>query len=116
MSNQPILSLALVLAPVLCVAGGTVGLNEIDPLLREKPAIRAFLLSSLNLDDTVMAAVRFGPHFEHLGGARMGPYLLQGRPKGPKDGTPLEIVLCTDRSLSMRMRQWVSEFSVDPPC
>jgi hypothetical protein len=90
------LLLAFVLAPVPCVAVGTVGLNEIDPLLREKPAIRAFLLSSLDLDDTVMAAVRLGPHFEHLGGVWMGPYMIQGRPKGSKDGVPLEVVLCTD--------------------
>jgi hypothetical protein len=52
-------------------------------------------MSSLQLESTVMAAVRLGPHFERLGGARVGPYLVEGRAKGSKDGEPLEIVLCT---------------------
>jgi hypothetical protein len=50
----------------------------------------------LDLNDTATAAVRFGPQFEHLSGARMGPYMIEARPKGSKDGIPLEIVLCTD--------------------
>jgi hypothetical protein len=84
------------LTPSVCIAGGTVGLGEIEPLLRQKPAIRNFLTSSLDLNDTVWAAVRFGPQFEHLSGARMGPYMIEARPKGLKDGAPLEVVLCTD--------------------
>jgi hypothetical protein len=50
----------------------------------------------LDQNETVMAAVRFGPHFEHLSGSRMGPYIIEARPRGSKDGNPLEIVLCTD--------------------
>jgi len=76
-------------------AGGTVGLDEVDRLLRQQPSLRSFLMSSLELESTVMAAVRLGPQFQHLGGARAGPYLIQGRPKGSKDGEPLEVVLCT---------------------
>jgi Ran GTPase-activating protein (RanGAP) involved in mRNA processing and transport len=81
--------------PTASMAGGTVGFGDIDPLLRRRPALRDFLLSSLELQSTVMAAVRLGPHFEHLSGARVGPYLLQGKPKGSKDAEPLEVVLCT---------------------
>jgi hypothetical protein len=81
--------------PIASSAGGTVGLHDVDPLLRQRPALRDFLISSLDLESTVMAAVRLGPHFEHLGGARVGPYMLEGRPKGSKGGDPLEIVLCT---------------------
>ena len=91
-----IIGLGWVLAPSLSIAGGTVGLGEIDSLLRQKPALRDFLTSSLDLNDTAMAAVRFGPHFEHLSGGRMGPYLVEARPKGSKGGKPVELVLCTD--------------------
>jgi hypothetical protein len=87
--------LACLVFPSSSTAGGTVGLAEIEPLLRQRPALRDFLTSSLELDNTVMAAVRLGSHFEHLGGARVGPYLLQGKPKGSKKGEPLEVVLCT---------------------
>ncbi len=81
--------------PTASPAGGTVGLDDVDPLLRRRPTLRSFLISSLDLENTVMAAVRLGPHFEHLGGARVGPYLLEGKPKGSKDADPLEVVLCT---------------------
>ena len=88
--------LACVVLPDVCIGGGTVGLAEIDPLLRQQPQVRNFLLSSLDMDSTVMAAVRFGSHVKYLGGAHMGPYMIQARPKSPKDASPLEVVLCTD--------------------
>ena len=96
MRGPRIVTLLLGLAPSLAIAGGTLDLGDIDPLLRQKPALREFLVSSLDLDATVMAAVRFGPEFEHLSGARMGPYVIEARPKGSKGGTPLEVILCTD--------------------
>jgi len=96
MGIRTIASLVTVLLPAVCLAGGSVSLGEVDPLLRQAPAIRDFLLSSLELDDTAMAAVRFGSHLPHLGGARMGPYMIRARPKASKDTSPLELVLCTD--------------------
>jgi hypothetical protein len=89
-------ALALAMLPGLGLAAGTVGLADVDPLLRQKPRLRAFLMSAFDMDGTVTAAVRFGPHLKYLGGARTGPYMIQARPKAPKDAAPLEIVLCTD--------------------
>ncbi len=60
--------LAFVMIPSVCVGAGTVGIAEIEPLLRQKPQIRTLLMSSLDMDVTVIAAVRFGAHFKHLGG------------------------------------------------
>ncbi len=88
--------LAFVMIPSVCVGAGTVGIAEIEPLLRQKPQIRTLLMSSLDMDVTVIAAVRFGAHFKHLGGGRMGPYIIQARPKSSKDALPIEVVLCTD--------------------
>ena len=92
---RSLLLLTCVFVPGVCLGGGTVSLSEIDSLLRQKPSVRNFLMSSLDMDDTVMAALRFGPHTK-LGGARMGPYMIQARPKTPKDASLLEVVLCTD--------------------
>ena len=92
---RTLLLLVCVLVPGVCLGGGTLSLAEIDSLLRQKPSIRNFLMSSLDMDDTVMAAIRFGPHTK-LGGTRMGPYVIQARPKTPKGASPLEVVLCTD--------------------
>jgi hypothetical protein len=91
-----ILAVVCSLLSSIAIAGGTLRLGEIDPLLRQRPALRDFLESSLDLYDTVMAAVRLGPQFEHLSGARIGPYLVQGRPKRPRGGKSVEVVLCTD--------------------
>jgi Ran GTPase-activating protein (RanGAP) involved in mRNA processing and transport len=91
-----VVALTCLVAPARCIAGGTVGLSEIDTLLRQKPALRDFLKSSLDLNDTVMAAIRFGPQFEHLSGGRIGPYMIEARPKGSIGGRTLEVVLCTD--------------------
>jgi Ran GTPase-activating protein (RanGAP) involved in mRNA processing and transport len=88
--------LAYVMLPGVCIGGGTVSLAEIDSLLQQKPPVRNFLMSSLDMNSTVMAAVRFGSHANYLGGARMGPYIIQARPKSPRDASPLEVVLCTD--------------------
>jgi hypothetical protein len=82
MKAARIILLGCAVAPATCIAGGTVGLSDIDPLLRQRPGLRNFLTISVDLNDTVMAAVRFGPQFEHLSGARMGPYMIEARPKG----------------------------------
>ena len=90
-----LIPVACVLFPATCVAGGTVSLEDVDPLLRQTPAVRDLLMSSLKLGNTVMAAVRFGPHFGHLSGGRMGPYMIRGGRRGSNGDTTLEIVLCT---------------------
>lgn len=86
---------ACVLLPVKSHGGGTVDLADVDPLLRQAPAVRSALVSSLDLANTATAAVRFGPQFTHLGGARMGPYIIRARPKGSTGGDTLEVVVCT---------------------
>ena len=48
--------LASVVLPSVCIGGGSVSLAEIEPLLRQKPEVRNFLMSSLDMDRTVMAA------------------------------------------------------------
>jgi hypothetical protein len=90
-----IIVLICVMFPSVCIGGGTVSLVEIDSLLRQKPIVRNFLMSSLNMDNTVMAAVRFGSHTK-LGGLHMGPYMIHARPRTPENGSALEVVLCTD--------------------
>lgn len=91
----PLIVAAWLAGPRVCAAGGTVDLADVDPLLRQSPAVQAFLASSLDLHRTVMAAVRFGAHVKHLGGARMGPYMIQARPKGAGGAYTIEVVLCT---------------------
>lgn len=86
-----ILLLATLIRPAL--AGGTLGSEELDALLKQQPDVREFLTSTLKLSDSAYAEVRLGEHFKNLGGARIGPYTIQA--KSLKDGRSIEVVLCT---------------------
>jgi hypothetical protein len=85
--------IAALIVPKLCVAGGTLGTDELGLLISQMPVVRDLLSSSVRLSDSAFAEVRLGPHFKNLSGARMGPYTIQATSK--KDGSALIVVLCT---------------------
>lgn len=90
--------------PGMSFAGGTLSTNELDSLMGQMPAVRDLLRSNLRLSESAYAAVRFGPDFINLSGARMGPYTIDAR--STKDGKPLVVVLCTSaRFLDERGRK-----------
>lgn len=74
-------------------AGGSLGTDELLPLLAQKPEIRDAVLSSLVLLDSAFGEVRLGSHFTYLGGERLGPYTI--RAKVQQSGKPIQLVLCT---------------------
>ena len=55
-----------------------------------------WLSSSLVFPGTAFAEVRFGSHFKHLSGERMGPYTFVAKPTAPSAGSEIEIIVCTD--------------------
>jgi len=83
-------------APGLCRAGGSVEFSVVDQLIRQQPAIHGWLSSSLVLPDTAFAEVRFGPHFKHLGGGRMGPYTFMAKPMAFGSISEIEVIICTN--------------------
>lgn len=86
-----LLSLALSASPGL--AGGTLGTEELRPLLQQQPGVHEALTSSMNLAETAYAEVRLGSHFAHLGGARVGPYTIKATVRQSRKD--IEVVLCT---------------------
>lgn len=50
-------------------------------------------MSSLVLSDSAFAEIRPGPHFVHLGGARVGPYTIRATLKQSR--REVEVILCT---------------------
>ena len=80
----------------LCSAGGSVEFKVVDQLIRQQPTIYSWLSSSLVLPDTAFAEVRFGPHFKHLGGGRMGPYTFMAKPIASSSISEIEIIICTN--------------------
>jgi hypothetical protein len=84
------------LASGLCSAGGSVEFKVVDQLIRQQPSTYRWLSSTLVFPDTAFAEVRFGPHFKHLSGERMGPYTFVARPMASSAGSEIEIIVCTD--------------------
>lgn len=87
---------ALLSAAGLCAAGGTLGTEELEPLMAQKPNVYAAITSSLVLSESALAETRLGSHFPHLGGARIGPYTIRAT---TQDGRSIEVVLCTSYRL-----------------
>lgn len=83
-------------APGLCTAGGSVDFAVVDRLIRQQPAVHAWLSSTLVLPDTAFAEVRFGPHFKHLSGGRMGPYKFRAQSRSAGAGGEIEVIACTE--------------------
>ena len=75
------------------MADGSVDWSDVEPLLSDHPAVRALLVSSLEISPTGMAA-RIAHQQPHLGGARIGPYRFHVHRKStPRE--PLQLTICT---------------------
>ena len=91
------LSLALLVfaATGLCHAGGSVAFEDVERLISSQPATHKWLSSTLVLPETADAEIRFGNHFTHLGGARMGPYTFRAKIKGAVAPAEVDVTVCT---------------------
>ena len=88
-------ALAVCGAPSIVFAGGSVGFEQVEPLLREQPATYRWLASTLRFPDSAFAEVRFAPYFRKLGGGRMGPYNFTAQTRDRAHPGRVEIVVCT---------------------
>ena len=93
MKNPLILLATALVCAGPSLADGSVDWSDVEPLLTDHPAVRALLISSLEISSTGMAA-RFGNHQPHLGGGRIGPYRFQVHRKSARR-EPLLLTICT---------------------
>jgi hypothetical protein len=79
-------------------AGGSFALEDIKPLLEQEPVLAKWLTDGLDLDETG-SATRIGQNVNaHLGGTRVGPYVLLAKPKGVAGPFTLEVTVETEIS------------------
>lgn len=90
-----LLGIAGLAASSLCSAGASVEFKVVDQLIRQQPIIHGWLSSSLVLPDTAFAEVRFGSHFKHLSGGRMGPYTFRAKPRASSFAGDIVLIVCT---------------------
>jgi hypothetical protein len=79
------------------LAGGSLNLSDIQELLEQQPTRWAEVQRAYDIED-IGTATRFGRQWEHLGGARCGPYELQGRKKGSSGSPTYKITIYTNIS------------------
>lgn len=107
--------LMLLAAPPGARAGGTLAFTDLLPLLRQKPQLSGFLVQAYQLPASAFAAVRLAPYFTHLGGARVGPYIFEAKPRDPAAlGTAL-ISLCTEAQFLDSSGNPIPSGEGDPP-
>ncbi len=80
----------------LCHAGGSVDFDVVDRLLRSQTVTHQWFSSTLEFPETADAGIRFGNHFTHLGGARMGPYTFRAKTKAPTKPGEIDVLVCTN--------------------
>lgn len=93
---RPLFAILLFVTVGLCQAGGSVSFEDVERLLRSQPATYKWLSSTLELPDTADAEIRFGNHFKHLGGARMGPYTFRAKQKGVTSAVEIDVTVCAE--------------------
>jgi len=105
-----LLSAILSLAAVnLCHAGGSVDFEDVDRLIRAQPATYQWMSSTLQFPDAADAEIRFGKHFTHLGGARMGPYMFRAKVKGVAASAEVDVTVCTSAEFQDKSGKTVSK-------
>ena len=87
------LTLLIVANGALVSAGGSLGFEEIQPILERDPALGKWLLENLEFKPSA-SGTRLGRHWTELGGARQGPYFVDATTKDTS--TPLFVTIETN--------------------
>jgi len=90
-----ILPLLLLLPGSAAWAGGSFAFEDLQPVLGQQPVLAKWLADSLEFD-AQGDAIRIGQNVNpHLGGQRLGPYVILARPKGAAGPFTLEVTVET---------------------
>jgi hypothetical protein len=82
-------------AGIASAAGSFLPEVELAPILDQVPSIRDFVYATLDLAESG-SADRIGTEANrHLGGTRVGPYIIEARPKGSKGPSEFLLVFHT---------------------
>jgi hypothetical protein len=77
-------------------AGGSFALEDLRPILQQEPVMAKWLTDGLEFAETG-DALRIGQNVNPLfGGRRIGPYVIQAKPKGAPAPFTLEVTIKTE--------------------
>ncbi|MEM7012385.1 MAG: hypothetical protein AAF585_12980 [Verrucomicrobiota bacterium] len=89
------LLLLILTLPARMIAGGSVTWDDANRILGQNSQLQKFVNSTLDIPEQG-SATRLGKHFENLGGARVGPYVFDVKPKGADGGAQLQLTIETE--------------------
>ncbi len=85
-------NLALLTAPQILWAEGSVSWDDVVPLLHQNPTLQAFVETTLDVEPSG-TAMRLGAEYENLSGMRVAPYRFSAKPKGDGGGFSFDLVI-----------------------
>ncbi len=97
LQNCALILISFLVFPLSVLAGGSFSFKEhLKPLLLQQPELEKYLLQSLDFSDSGFAN-RIGQNVNpRFGGRRIGPYILQAKPKGRKGDFIFEVTVETE--------------------
>src|SRR5512143_3551723 len=78
--SRSLMVLAFMACTGIAEADGSIGFEEIDAVLRQRPELRTYLVDTLCISNSGLASRVAGEY--PMGGSRLGPYELDAKPKG----------------------------------
>lgn len=85
--------------------------DDVDPILKQAPALRKFILNTLCISHSGMA-VRIAGEYP-MGGRRIGPYELYAKPKGVVGAYTMKIVINTSQLFFNKAKKSISINDID---
>lgn len=114
MKTTIISSLCLLLCAAAAFAGGSFNLSDIQDLLKQQSKRWAEVRKAYDIEE-IGDARRFGRQWEHLGGARCGPYELRARKRGSSGGYTHKITINTQATFYDKHGNKVADSVDDAP-
>lgn len=104
--------LNLILFSSLIIGGGSFHFeDDLRPILAQNPPLEDYIINTLDLSDSGIA-MRIGQNVNpHLGGKRIGPYIMRAKPKGSEGPFIWEITFETEQVFTGEDGRIVSDIS-----
>src|SRR5438094_6421724 len=94
MRKPLVVAMLLFIMPAVSFAPGSLETLSLSQLLGQRPELTRPFLATFELEGSA-TGTRLGPHFMHLGGARIGPYEVMARARGSTDSFNVRVIICT---------------------
>lgn len=94
--SRSLMVLAFMACTGIAEADGSIGFEEVDAVLRQRPELRTYLVDTLCISNSGLASRVAGEY--PMGGSRLGPYELDAKPKGQAGPYVFRLIVNTSQT------------------